>query len=205
MRARSPDASGFVERGWRARVVGAVRRTASQRSCSSHAPPIVDSQMWKAQIAMVRPAPHSADVRPALATAAAIDPPTRAAYADDEFIADRLAVLDANDVAQAVVVAGCVRAPACPCLGRRLIPIASSPSSRSTPASSRPTARSPGSGGFDNEPVGDTGWEQENRHHWLRDWDRYTEFFFDELLPEAHSTKQHEDCVEWAAATTAET
>ena len=31
---------------------------------------------------------------------------------------------------------------------------------------------------------------------------RYTEFFFDELLPEPHSTKQHEDCVGMVAAST---
>ena len=31
----------------------------------------------------------------------------------------------------------------------------------------------------------------------MRDWRRFTEFFFGEMFPEPHSTKQHEDCVEW--------
>ena len=56
----------------------------------------------------------------------------------------------------------------------------------------------PGSAGFDDEPQSDEGWALENRHHWLRDWRRFTEFFFGEMLPEPHSTKQHEDCVEWS-------
>ena len=52
--------------------------------------------------------------------------------------------------------------------------------------------------GFDDEPQSDEGWALENRHHWLRDWRRFTEFFFGEMFPEPHSTKQHEDCVEWS-------
>ncbi len=53
--------------------------------------------------------------------------------------------------------------------------------------------------------MGDEGWALENRTHWLSDWARYCGFFFGELLPEAHSTKQHEDCVGWALEAGAET
>ena len=49
------------------------------------------------------------------------------------------------------------------------------------------------------------GWAKENRHYWLRDWRGYAEFFFGELLPEPHSSKQREDCVRWALESTAET
>ena len=58
--------------------------------------------------------------------------------------------------------------------------------------------RVPGGVGFDDEPQSDQGWALQNRHHWLRDWRRFTEFFFGELLPEPHSTKRREDCVEWS-------
>ena len=51
----------------------------------------------------------------------------------------------------------------------------------------------------------DEGWAKDTRHYWLRDWRGYAEFFFGELLPEPHSTKQHEDCVGWAGQTDAET
>jgi hypothetical protein len=41
----------------------------------------------------------------------------------------------------------------------------------------------------------DEGWAKDTRDSWLRDWRGYAEFFFGELAPEPHSTKQHEDCV----------
>lgn len=37
--------------------------------------------------------------------------------------------------------------------------------------------------------------------YWQRDWPGYAEFFFAEMLPEPHSTKQHEDAVRWACET----
>jgi pimeloyl-ACP methyl ester carboxylesterase len=50
----------------------------------------------------------------------------------------------------------------------------------------------------------DVGWAKQNRHYWQRDWLGFASFFFDEMLPEPHSTKQHEDCVGWAGGTTAD-
>jgi predicted glycosyltransferase len=58
---------------------------------------------------------------------------------------------------------------------------------------------------FDKAYDSDEGWAKDNRHYWLRDWRGYAEFFFAELLPEPHSSKQHEDMVSWAMDTSAET
>ena len=58
---------------------------------------------------------------------------------------------------------------------------------------------------FDDVLDTDEGWAKDNRHYWLRDWRGFAEFFFGELLPEPHSTKQREDCVGWAMETSAET
>src|SRR5205814_4452241 len=58
---------------------------------------------------------------------------------------------------------------------------------------------------FDAEPDTDTGWAKLSRHYWLRDWPGFAEFFFSEMFPEPHSTKQIEDTVGWAVETTAET
>jgi pimeloyl-ACP methyl ester carboxylesterase len=58
---------------------------------------------------------------------------------------------------------------------------------------------------FDAELDTDTGWAKLSRHYWLRDWPGFTEFFFSEMFPEPHSTKQIEDTVGWAVETTAET
>ena len=57
---------------------------------------------------------------------------------------------------------------------------------------------------FDDELDTDEGWAKMNRHYWLRDWPGFAEFFFGEMLPEPHSTKQLEDTVAWATETTPE-
>ncbi len=58
---------------------------------------------------------------------------------------------------------------------------------------------------FDEELETVEGWAKLNRHYWLRDWAGFAEFFFTEMFPEPHSTKQVEDTVGWATETTAET
>jgi pimeloyl-ACP methyl ester carboxylesterase len=57
---------------------------------------------------------------------------------------------------------------------------------------------------FDQELDSYDGWAKLNRHYWLRDYPGFVEFFFSEMLPEPHSTKQVEDCVGWALETSAE-
>src|SRR5437588_5947425 len=49
------------------------------------------------------------------------------------------------------------------------------------------------------------GWDMRNRHFWRQDYRAWVELFFDQLLPEAHSTKHQEDAVGWAMETDAET
>jgi pimeloyl-ACP methyl ester carboxylesterase len=48
-----------------------------------------------------------------------------------------------------------------------------------------------------------TGWRMRNRHFWRQPggYRAWIEFFFGELLPEPHSTKQYEDAVGWALDT----
>jgi pimeloyl-ACP methyl ester carboxylesterase len=58
---------------------------------------------------------------------------------------------------------------------------------------------------FDAELDTEEGWAKSNRHYWLRDWPGFAEFFFTEMFPEPHSTKQVEDAVGWARETTPET
>ena len=48
------------------------------------------------------------------------------------------------------------------------------------------------------------GWAKNNRNYWLDDWPGFAEFFFSEMFPEPHSTKQVEDTVSWALETTPE-
>ena len=51
----------------------------------------------------------------------------------------------------------------------------------------------------------DEGWGRYNRYSWLRDYPGFLDFFFDQLVPEEHSTKLIEDLVEWGRGTTGET
>lgn len=41
------------------------------------------------------------------------------------------------------------------------------------------------------------GWEKYNRRHWRRDYPDFLRFFFSKVHNEPHSTKQHEDAVDW--------
>ena len=43
----------------------------------------------------------------------------------------------------------------------------------------------------------DEGWAKCNLHYWRRDYRGFLEFFFAQQIPEPHSTKQIEDCVQW--------
>ena len=53
---------------------------------------------------------------------------------------------------------------------------------------------------FDDKLDTDDGWAKCNRHYWRRDYRGFLEFFFAHQLPEPHSTKQLEDCIEWGLA-----
>jgi len=55
---------------------------------------------------------------------------------------------------------------------------------------------------FDTPKPSYRGWAKYNRHYWLSDYEDFIAFFFGEALPEAHSTKQIEDCCGWAIETT---
>lgn len=51
---------------------------------------------------------------------------------------------------------------------------------------------------FDTPRDSYDGWQKQNRHYWKQDWADWSGFFFGQMFPEPHSTKQVEDCVEWS-------
>jgi pimeloyl-ACP methyl ester carboxylesterase/predicted glycosyltransferase len=57
---------------------------------------------------------------------------------------------------------------------------------------------------FEPYPARPRRWERLNAQYWLDHYTDFADFFFRECFPEPHSTKQHEDCVGWAAETTPE-
>ncbi len=122
-------------------------------------------------------------------------------YTDWKRVADAIAVMDATDTPQAVVVGICTEAWVATLLAGEhpqranglvfFSPV--SPYGESMPERE----------GFSFDEPRDTyeGWAKENRHYWLSNYKDFLEFFFSQGLDEPHSTKQIEDSVEWGLET----
>jgi pimeloyl-ACP methyl ester carboxylesterase/predicted glycosyltransferase len=128
------------------------------------------------------------------------------AYAETEFAADALAVMDATRTARAVVVGFSMGAH------RGLLLAANHPDRVEAAVFIGPNY--PGGGeplperavhSWEDELDTDEGWAKHNYHYWLRDYEGYLEFFMSTMFPEPHSTKPIEDTIGWGLETTAET
>jgi pimeloyl-ACP methyl ester carboxylesterase len=132
-------------------------------------------------------------------------PSTPADYAEKELVADAITVLDATGTDSAVFVGLSMGAGI-------LLRLAVAHPTRVTAAvfvgstlrRSEVVAQrwdSP----FERERTAYDGWEKYNAHYWRDNYLGFAEFFFGQVFPEAHSSKQIEDAVHWAAETDAET
>ena len=194
MRARYPDAEGFVERGG-VRVGYEAFGEGEPAVVFAPVNPFVHSHAWKAQVPYFARRFRVITIDPC-GNGRSDRPQSPAAYADSEFVADTIAVMDKCDVERAVVVGlsssgwiSLLTAAVHPERVLGVVAIASwAPELLPWPAHRAV---------HDFDAVLDTEeeWAKENRHYWLRDWPGYVEFFFGELLCEPHSTKQIEDCV----------
>jgi pimeloyl-ACP methyl ester carboxylesterase/predicted glycosyltransferase len=200
--AHPPEREGYVEReGVRVHweLFGAGDRTILLLPSWS----IVHARVWKGQVAHLArrgrvvvfdPRGNGRSDRPA-------DPN---AYDLEQFVDDALAVLDATGTERAAVVGLSMGAQ------RELALAARAPErvthlvflSPTLPLTPIPSHRTHS---FTDELDKYDGWAKFNEHHWRRDFRDFVEFFFDECLPEPHSTKQHDDLVGWALQTDPET
>lgn len=205
MRAVAPDVAAVVRRGdveiaWEATGDG------EPALLFLGVDPIVESRMWKGQVPWFARRHRVVTFDPpGNGSSSRTDDP--AAYGDARYVAAALDVLDADGIDAAVLIGVCQGA------GVALVMAADHPDRATGVVAINPglvlspphphRRRQPGRTFLD---VLDTheSWDKENRAYWLDHWDEYADFFFDQLLPEPHSTKQHEDCVGWALATTAE-
>ncbi len=128
------------------------------------------------------------------------------AYAETEFAADALAVMDATQTETAVIVGFSMG-------GQRGLLLAANHPER-VEAAVFIDPNYPGGGeplpertvyDWEAELDTDEGWAKYNKHYWLRDYRGFVEFFFSRVFTEPHSTKPIEDCVGWGLETTAET
>jgi pimeloyl-ACP methyl ester carboxylesterase/predicted glycosyltransferase len=203
-RARYPDESGYVERnGVRTfyEVYGSGEPTVLLLPTWS----LLHSRHWKMQIPYL--ARHCRVVTfDGRGNGRSDRPQDAAAYAEREFAADALAVLDATHTDRALIVGFSLGG------ARGLILAAEHPDRIDGAVFIGPNF----SGGgdvlperavfdFDAEYDTSEGWAKYNRHHWLRDYGDFVEFFISKIFTEPHSTKPIEDAVGWALDTDGET
>ena len=202
-RARYPDSSGYIERdGVRLyyEVYGSGEPTIFLLPTWS----IIHSRHWKMQIPYL--ARHCRVVTfDGRGNGRSDRPAEPAAYAEAEFAADALAVMDATATDRAFVVGFSMGAQ------RALLLAAGHPErvqglvfvGPAVPLG-KPTPRAQAVGSF-TEQLGEyEGWQKFNRHYWLANYRDFLEFFFSQMFTEPHSTKQIEDCVGWGLETTPE-
>jgi pimeloyl-ACP methyl ester carboxylesterase len=205
MRARQPDRADVVERTG-VKVAYEVVGAGEPGLLLIPAAPISHARSWKGlvpflsrhfTVVTVDPRGNGPSDRPA----------GRAAYGPAEMLADQLAVLDAVGLTRAVVVAHCHAVPwalrlAADHADRVSGVVAIAPGIVLAPRHehwAEPLER------WADEVDNPTGWGLYNRHFWRQDYPAWPRFFFDQLLPEPHSTKQYEDAVSWALETDPET
>nr|MBA3289432.1 alpha/beta hydrolase [Acidimicrobiia bacterium] len=199
MRALEPRSAGIVERDGvllAFEVFGDGEPTVVLLPTWS----IIHSRFWKAQVATLARR-HRVVTFDGRGVGRSGRPVGAAAYTHHQFTADTLAVLDATGTEQAVLVAlscGVLWAAqlAADHPERALGIVTLGPAVALAPAHPDREVFP-----FD-EPLTETrGWAKYNRHHWQRDFPDFLEFFFTQMFTEPHSTKQIEDCVEWASDT----
>ena len=129
------------------------------------------------------------------------------AYAETEFAADALAVLDATETKSAFVVAWSMGAQRAMVLAARPLPSALMDVVFIGPAVpfGEQLSRADAIAVFDEQAPPYEGWAKFNRHHWLEHYEDFLRFFFSQVFTEPHCTKQIEDAVDWELETTPET
>lgn len=199
MHARDPDQQGVVERdGVRIGydVHGWDRPEPTIVLLTSWA--IVHMRQWKAQVPYL--ARHFRVITvEGRGNGRADRPGTAEAYADQEYVDDAIAVMDATGTEQAVVVGLSMG-------GRHALQLAAWYPRRAAGVVAIGTALPwPFPPDFDEPKPRYEGWGKANRHYWTADYRGWVEFFMSQVFTEEHSIKQREDGVRWALATDAGT
>jgi pimeloyl-ACP methyl ester carboxylesterase len=203
-RARYPDEEDYVERDG-VRVFYEVYGNGAPTVFLLPTWSIIHSRHWKMQIPYL--ARHfrvlTFDGR---GNGKADRPVEPEAYHEREFAADALAVMDASDTEQAVIVGFSMGA-------QRSLVLAAEHSERvlgaafigpSFPGGGEPL-RERWEYDFDTEYDTEEGWAKFNKHYWLRDYRAFLHFFMSRIFTEPHSTKPIEDMVGWGLETDART
>jgi pimeloyl-ACP methyl ester carboxylesterase len=203
MRAVTPVLDGHVDRDG-AQVFFEVYGVGSPTIFLLMPDTIVHSRAWKAQVPYLART-HRVVVIDPRGNGRSSAPVVPEGYAERALIDDAWAVLDRVGAERAVLIGLCTGA------GHAVVMAAERPDRVEGVCAINPglplTPPHPHKVAHDFDAVLDTeeGWARLNRHYWRRDWRGFAGFFFDQMLPEPHSTKQWEDAVDWATTTTVDT
>ena len=123
-------------------------------------------------------------------------------YSAKAYVDDAIAIMDELGLSQAVLVGfsfgGHLAAMLASSYPERVAAaVLIAPSAPFGPANPN---RSPAS--FQSIVASPEGWSKYNEHFWRTDYSDFVRFFFAQVFPEAHSTKQIEDAVAWATTRT---
>jgi pimeloyl-ACP methyl ester carboxylesterase len=195
-RARYPDAEGFIERD-AVRVFYEVYGDAPTTFLLFPTSPISHSRLWKAQIPYLSRYFRVITFDPR-GNGKSDRPETPEAYSYWECMKDGRDILEATGAGTAILGGICdgggwalMLAATHPAATLGVVAIA--------PSVPRLTPPHPNYRRYPSDvPLEtDEGWAKCNVHYWRRDYRGFLEFFFSQQLPESHSTKQIEDCVQW--------
>lgn len=212
MRAREPDEQAWVVRdGVRIayETFGFAAPGAADRPVVVFVPidTIVHSRAWKGQVPYLAQHYRVVTIDPR-GNGRSDRPTSSSAYDDLELVADTVAVMDHLGLPRATLVGICASAWHAilvahlhPDRVAGVVAVAPWVKDATPPHPWRLTAQE----GFEDERDSYEGWALTNRHVWRDDWPAFPRFFFDQMLPEAHSTQQLEDVVGFACETTGET
>jgi pimeloyl-ACP methyl ester carboxylesterase len=210
MKAREPDRTGVIERdgvrvAWQ--VYGDLARPDAPAVLLLPSWCIVTAEVWKMQVASLARRTRVITFDPR-GNGLSDRPEQEDAYRRSELTQDAVDVLDATGTRLAVVVglsAGNVQALdlASEHPERVAAWVAIAPAVLGLGAF--PEERAAARARWDDDTGDDVGWGRYNRFSWIRDYPGFAEFFFTQVVHEAHSTKLMEDLLSWSATTDGET
>lgn len=200
MRAKLPAAEGFVERDG-VKIFYEVYGDGPETMVFLPPWSIVHSRVYKAQIPYFSERYRCITFDPR-GNGRSGRPQEASAYTLANFIADVLAVMDATEAGEAILVGLSLA-------GIHICAIAAYHPERVKAAVLAGTAATIGPvyphmvpQHFLAKRTSFEGWEKYNRDYWLSNYPDFAAHFVSHIHSEPHSTKQFEDGVEWAAETT---
>jgi pimeloyl-ACP methyl ester carboxylesterase len=204
MKARMPDRHGYTVREG-VRIYWELYGQGDRTVCLLPTWSIIHSRHWKFQIADLARYCRVLVIE-GRGNGLSDRPTDVSAYADEEFAADALAVMDDTDTKSAALVSLSAGA-------RWALLLAADHPDRvwsvvfiapAAPLEPWDQFRLAASALFDEVQDEYVDWQKYNANYWRRDHRGFLEFFFDRSFPEPHSSKPIEDTVTWGLDTTPE-